>query len=94
MTEAVLFDRLTKLRLPAYRDGLREQQNNPQYLEMTFEERQALLVDQECTRRHDNHIRHALHTAAFPMQAAPEDIEFSTPRGLDRRQILELYQCD
>jgi DNA replication protein DnaC len=94
MTDTVLFDKLLKLRLPAFRDGLREQQNNPQYLDLTFEERLAILVDQECTRRHDNHIRHALRTAAFSIQAAPEDLDLSPARGLDRRQILELYQCN
>jgi len=93
MTDTVLFDKLLKLRLPAFREGLREQQNNPQYLDLSFEERLALLVDQECTRRHDNRICHALHTAAFPVQAAPEDLDLSPARGLDRRQILELYQC-
>jgi len=93
MTDTVLLDKLLKLRLPAFRDGLHEQQNDPRYLEMTFEERLAFLVDQECTRRHDNHIRHALRAAAFPMQAAPEDLDLSPARGLDRRQILELGQC-
>lgn len=93
MTDTALLDKLQRLRLPAFREGLKEQQNNPQYLELTFEERLALLVDQECIRRHDNHIRHALHTAAFPIQAAPEDLDLSPARGLDRRQIFELYQC-
>ena len=93
MSDIVLFDKLLKLRLPAFREGLREQQSNPQYLELSFEERLALLVDQECTRRQDNHIRHALRAAAFPVRAAPEDLDMSPARGLDRRQILELYQC-
>lgn len=94
MTDSVLFDKLLKLRLPAFRDGLREQQNNPQYIDLTFEERLSLLVDQECTRRQDNHIRIALHKAGFPIQAAPEDLDLSPERGLDRKQILELYQCN
>jgi DNA replication protein DnaC len=93
MTDTVLFDKLLKLRLPAFREGLREQQNDPRYLELTFEERLSLLVDQECTRRHDNHIRHALYVAAFPMRAAPEELDLSPARGLDRRQVLELQQC-
>lgn len=92
MTDPALFDKLLKLRLPAFRDGLREQQANPRYLELTFEERLALLVDQECTRRHSNRIQHALRTAAFPIQAAPEDLDLSPARGLDRKQMLELYQ--
>lgn len=94
MTDSVLFDKLLKLRLPAFRDGLREQQNNPQYIDLTFEERLSLLVDQECIRRQDNHIRIALHKAGFPIQAAPEDLDLSPERGLDRKQILELYQCN
>lgn len=94
MTDPALFDKLLKLRLPAFRDGLREQQTNPRYLELAFEERLALLVDQECTRRFDNRIRRSLHNAAFPIQAAPEDLDLSPTRGLDRKQILELYQCN
>jgi len=31
--------------------------------------------------------------AAFPMQAAFEDLDFASHRGLDRRAILELAQC-
>jgi len=94
VTDPVLLDKLLKLRLPAFREGLQEQQNNPQYLDLTFEERLSLLVDQECSRRHNNRIRHALRTAAFPMQAAPETLDLSPSRGLDRKQILELFQCD
>lgn len=87
MTDAVLFDKLLQLRLPAFRDGLREQQANPKYTELSFEERLALIVDQECTRRHDNRIRRGLRTAAFLMQAAPEDLDLSPSRGLDCMQI-------
>ena len=53
MLNQPLFDKLLQLRLPAFRDGLREQQDNPQYRRLSFEERLALLVDQECLRRHD-----------------------------------------
>ena len=40
-----LLDKLVQLRLPAFRDGLQEQLNNPKYAELAFEERLALLVD-------------------------------------------------
>lgn len=93
MSDTVLFDQLLKLRLPAFREGLREQQANPKYAELTFEERLALLVDQECIRRRNNRIRRASHTAAFPLQATLEDLDLSPERGLDRRQVLELGQC-
>jgi DNA replication protein DnaC len=93
MSDTVLFDQLLQLRLPAFREGLREQQANPKYAELTFEERLALLVEQECTRRKSNRIRRALRAAAFPIQATLEDLDLSPERGLDRRQVLELGQC-
>lgn len=93
MSDTVLFDKLLRLRLPAFREGLREQQANPKYAELSFEERLALLVEQECTRRHNNRIRRSLRLAAFPMQATLEDLDLSPTRGLDRRQVLELGQC-
>jgi DNA replication protein DnaC len=93
MSDTVLFDKLLKLRLPAFREGLREQQANPKYADLSFEERLALLVDQECTRRYSNRIQKALQTASFPMQATLEDLDLAPARGLDRRQVLELGQC-
>ena len=47
MNDTVLLDKLLRLRLPAFREGLREQQANPKYADLSFEERLALLVDQE-----------------------------------------------
>lgn len=93
MNDTVLLDKLLHLRLPAFREGLREQQANPKYAELSFEERLALLVDQECTRRHDNRIRSAWRAASFPLQATLEDLDLEPARGLDRRQMLELAQC-
>jgi DNA replication protein DnaC len=93
MNDTVLYDKLLRLRLPAFREGLREQQANPKFAELSFEERLALLVEQECIRRHNNRIHRSLRIAAFSIQAALEDLEFSPERGLDRRQVLELGQC-
>jgi len=93
MNDSILFDKLLRLRLPAFREGLREQQANPKYTELTFEERLALLVDQECIRRQNNRIRRSLRAAAFPMRATLEDLDLTPERGLDRRQVLELGQC-
>jgi DNA replication protein DnaC len=87
-----LLDKLTHLHLPAFREGLQEQIHNPQYSQLTFEERLALLVDQECTRRSDHRIQRRIHTAAFPFSALIEDLDFSANRGLDRRFVLELAQ--
>lgn len=94
MSVQVLFDQLLELRLPAFLEALHAQQSNPQYAELTFEDRLALLVEHECLKRRENRIQRNIHAAAFPMQAAFEDIDFSPARKLDRRTILELGQCN
>ena len=94
MTLQTLYDRLLELRIPAFRQALQEQQANPQYLELAFEERLALLVDHECTQRRENRIRRNLQAAAFPLSASLEELDLSPARGLERRTLLELGQCN
>jgi len=87
-----LIDKLIQLRLPAFRDGLQEQLNNPKYAQLTFEERLALLVDLEVTRRHDRRIQRLIKLADFPQPASIEDLDMSASRGLECRFVLELTQ--
>ena len=93
MISQTLMDKLRQLRLPAFREGLREQASNTHYAELAFEERLLLLVDMECTRRLDNRTKRRLKVAEFPMRATIEDLDLSPERGLERRLILELAQC-
>jgi DNA replication protein DnaC len=93
MISQTLLDKLLVLRLTAFREGLREQISNPQYSQLSFEERLLLLVDLECTRRSDSRMKRRMKQAEFPLQAAIEDLDFSPERGLERRLVLELAQC-
>jgi len=93
MISQTLMDKLRQLRLPAFREGLREQTSNPHYAELAFEERLLLLVEMECTRRLDNRTQRRLKMAEFPLKATIEDLDLSPERGLDRRLILELAYC-
>ncbi len=93
MISQTLLEKLLELRLTAFREGLREQASNPQYIDLPFEERLLLLVELECSRRSDNRNKRRLKMAEFPMSAAIEDVDFSPERGLDKRLILELAQC-
>ena len=92
MVSETLMDKLLQLRLPAFREGLRQQMTNPQYAQLSFEERLLLLVDMECVRRLDHRTQRRLKLAGFPIRAAVEDIDFSPERGLDRHLVLELSQ--
>ena len=87
-----LLDKLTQLRLPAFRAALEEQLHNPQYAELPFEDRPGLLVDRECIRRDNNRLQRRLRAARLPLPATIEDLDLSSSRGIDRRLVLQLAQ--
>lgn len=88
-----LLDQLSQLHLPAFRAALQEQLQTPQYADLPFEERLALLVERECAQRENNRMQRCLKAAHLPCQATLEDLEFAPARGLDRSLVLELAQA-
>jgi len=94
MTSQSLYDQLLELRMSTFRNALREQQANPKYNDLSFEDRLSLLIDAECLQRRENRIKRHIRAAKFPLQASVEDIDFSPSRGLDRRLILEFGQAN
>jgi len=89
-----LLDKLSKLRLSGFRAALEEQLHNPQYADLSFEERLGLLVDIETTRRANNSLRRRIQAARFPIVATIEDLDLSAKRGLNRGQVLQLAQSE
>ena len=89
-----LLDNLSKLRLSGFRTALEEQLRNPQYAELSFEERLGLLVDVETTRRANNSLQRRIRAARFPIVATIEDLDLSARRGLNRAQVLQLTQSE
>lgn len=87
-----LLEKLSQLRLPAFRTAYEEQLQNPQYAELSFEERLGLLLDIEITRRTNNRLQRRIKTARFPLQATIADLDLSAGRGLQRAQVLQLAQ--
>jgi len=85
-----LMDKLTRLHLPAFRQGIEEQITNPKYADLPFEDRLALLVDLELLQRDNSRLRRRLKKAHFSLQAVLEDFDFAPARGLDKHQVLEL----
>jgi DNA replication protein DnaC len=89
-----LLDKLSKLHLSGFRAALEEQLHNPQYADLSFEERLGLLVDVETTRRANNSLRRRIRAARFPLLATMEDLDLSAQRGLNRAQVLQLAQSE
>jgi len=87
-----LLDKLTQLRLPAFRAALEEQLHNPQYADLPFEDRLGLLIDCECTRRDNNRLQRRLKAARLLLPATIEDLDLCPSRGIDRRLVLQLAQ--
>lgn len=82
---------LRTLKLTGMAEGLEQQLAQPStHEELGFEERLALLVDREATYRHNNKIDRLLKAAKLKLQAYPEDIDYSHPRGLNRSQFADL----
>jgi DNA replication protein DnaC len=87
-----LLDKLTQLRLPAFRAALEEQIHSPHYADLPFEDRLGLLVDCECTYRDNNRLQRRLKAARLQLPATVEDLDLSPSRGIDRRLVLQLAQ--
>lgn len=91
-TRQTLLDQLAILRLSAFREALDQQFASPDYEQLPFEERLALLVDHECVRRAQNRVQRRIRQARFQQTAWVQDIDFSAKRGLQRQQVLQLAQ--
>jgi len=87
------FDKLDALGLFGMALGLREQQESSQYLSLSFDERFSLLVDREAEARDSRRLALRLKAAKLRQEATVEDIDFRTPRGLDRSVIMTLAQA-
>ena len=73
--------------------GLREQLESSQYTSLSFDERLRLLVDRESETRDSRRLALRLKAAKLHQEATLEDIDFRTPRGLDRSVIMSLAQA-
>ena len=86
-------DKLDALGLFGMGLGLREQLESNQYLSLSFDERLGLLVDRETEARDSRRLVLRLKAAKLRQEASVEDIDFRTPRGLDRSVIMSLAQA-
>lgn len=86
-------DKLEALGLTGFATGLREQLTGSQYLNLSFEERLGLLVDREAEVRDSRRLAQRLKAARLRQAATVEDLDFRTPRGLDKGLLLSLAQA-
>jgi DNA replication protein DnaC len=87
-------DKLYAMKLNGMADALKELIQQPHTQDLSFEERVALIVDRQWTWKEDRRLKRLLQIARLKINACTEDIDFKTPRGLDKSVILHLAQCE
>lgn len=87
-------DKLRRLRLVGMATALEEQLSLPDIDTLFFDERLAMLIDREDIERQNAALARRLRQARLRQAACIEDIDFRTPRGLDRSLVRELATCD
>jgi DNA replication protein DnaC len=83
-------DKLKQLKLMGMLRALQEQESIPDIRTMPFEERFGLIVDRELTEKDNRRMQTRLRMAKLKQNSALEDIDFKTPRELDRSLIMKL----
>ena len=87
-------EKLNQLRLHGMAKAFREQMEQPEADGLPFTDRFALLVDREATERETRHMRIRLRHARLQLNACVEDIDYRSPRGLDKALMLRLAGGD
>ncbi|MFN2232418.1 MAG: IS21-like element helper ATPase IstB, partial [Anaerolineae bacterium] len=84
---------LQRLRLRGMYKALQEQLQLPETDALSFEERLGLLLEREVTERETRRLRSRLKQAKLRENAAIEDIDYRTNRGLDKGLMTRLASC-
>jgi DNA replication protein DnaC len=83
-------EKLQALHLHAMATAFDEQRGSTQYATLSFDDRVGLLVEKEWTAREQRKLTQRLRNAKLRYPASLEDVDFHTPRGLQRDVVLSL----
>jgi DNA replication protein DnaC len=81
---------LRSLKLSGMARELESQMHLPEMLNLNFEERLGMIVDAQLNERDTRRLRARIKNANIPEAACIEDIDWQTPRKLDRSIFLSL----
>ena len=86
--------KLREIHMGVMAEQLSAQLEDPQFRNVPFEDRLAMLVDAEWSARKSNRLTGLIKKASYAdTQASVENIEYIAERHLDREQILRLASC-
>jgi DNA replication protein DnaC len=87
-------EKLYAMKLHGMAEAFQEQLQQPDIIDLAFEERFGLMVDRQWTWQEDRRMKRLLANAKLKINACLEDIDFRAPRALDKSVILKLGGCD
>lgn len=87
-------EKLHAMKLFGMAQAFRAQMESAQASSLSFEERFALLIDEQWTWRENRALARRLRAARLKEQAVVEDINYQHPRQLDRKLIRTLVASD
>lgn len=86
--------KLDKLKLHGMTQAFEHQRINTSLQSLPFEERFSMIVDAECLTRDNRRLARLVKNASMKVDASVENIDYRPARGLDKRQIVGLLNCD
>lgn len=87
-------DRLIALGLTGMAKAFNDQRRLPDVASLPFEDRLAIMIDREVVERQNKSLATRLKFAGLRHAAVTEDIDLTTPRGLDRTLVTSLVAGD
>lgn len=87
-------DQLHALGLHGMAKGFKDLVAQPEATSLDHAEWLALLLDQEATLRRQKRFESRARAAKLRQSASIEDVDYRTPRGLDRALFLKLAGCE
>jgi len=87
-------EKLHSLKLHGLADAFRAQLETTEASQLSFEERFALLVDQQWLWKENRALARRLRAAHLKERAVIEDVDYQHPRSLDRKLVRTLCSSD
>jgi DNA replication protein DnaC len=87
-------EKLQAMKLHGMADGFRQQVETANMSQLSFEERFAMLVDQQWIWKENRALARRLSLAKLKERGLVEDIDYQHPRGLDRKLIRTLSSSE
>jgi DNA replication protein DnaC len=92
LTEQTI-EKLYAMKLNGMAEAFKDQLRQTATHDLDFEDRFALLVDQQWTFKENRRMKRLLQNAHLKINGCIEDIDYKSPRGLVKSVILSLANC-